>query len=134
MKDASGEIVEVRCTWDPDSRGGNAADGRKIKGTIHWVSSSHALAAEVRLYDRLFRVENPLSDKESWTTHLNPSSLEVVETARVEPSLAKGQPGERFQFERIGYFCVDQDSSATRTVFNRTISLKDSWAAQTSKT
>jgi glutaminyl-tRNA synthetase len=133
VKDAAGEIVELRCTWDPDSRGGNAADGRKIKGTIQWVSSARAVAAEVRLYDRLFRVENPLSDKDTWTTHLNPSSLEVVETARVEPSLANAQPGERFQFERIGYFCVDRESTATRRVFNRTISLKDSWAAQNNK-
>jgi glutaminyl-tRNA synthetase len=133
VKDAKGEIVELRCTWDPDSRGGNAADGRKIKGTIHWVSSAHALGADVRLYDRLFRVENPLVDKDTWTTHLNPTSLETVETARVEPSLANSNPGDRFQFERIGYFCVDKESTATRQVFNRTISLKDSWAAQTRK-
>jgi glutaminyl-tRNA synthetase len=134
VRDAKGEIVELRCTWDPDSRGGNAADGRKIKGTIHWVSSAHAVSAEVRLYDRLFRVENPLADKDTWTTHLNPTSLETVESARVEPSLANAKAGDRVQFERIGYFCVDKESTATRQVFNRTISLKDSWAAQTSKT
>jgi glutaminyl-tRNA synthetase len=133
VKDAAGEIVELRCTWDPDSRGGNAADGRKIKGTIHWVSAAHALGAEVRLYDRLFRVENPLADKDTWTTHLYPTSLESIETARVEPSLENAKPGDRFQFERVGYFCVDKESTATRQVFNRTISLKDSWAAQTSK-
>jgi glutaminyl-tRNA synthetase len=110
VKNAGGEVVELRCTWDPNSRGGNAADGRKIKGTLHWVSAPHSLEADVRLYDRLFRVENPLSDKDvDWKTHLNPSSLELVQNCRIEPSLASAAPGTRFQFERIGYFCVDQE-------------------------
>jgi len=134
VKNDAGELVELRCTWDPNSRGGNAADGRKIKGTLHWVSARHALEADVRLYDRLFRVENPLSDKDiDWKMHLNPSSLELVQNARIEPSLASAAPGSRFQFERIGYFSVDQDSTPGKLVFNRTISLKDSWGAQTSK-
>jgi len=134
VKNDAGEVVELRCTWDPNSRGGNAADGRKIKGTLHWVSARHALEADVRLYDRLFRVENPLSDKDiDWKMHLNPSSLELVQNARIEPSLASAAPGSRFQFERIGYFSVDQDSTPGKLVFNRTISLKDSWGAQTSK-
>ena len=134
VKDAAGEVVELRCTWDPESRGGNAADGRKIKGTIHWVSATHALGAEVRLYDRLFRVENPLADKDvDWKSHINPSSLEIVSGAKIERSLASASPLERFQFERIGYFCVDEESSAGKLVFNRTISLKDSWSAQASK-
>ncbi len=134
VKNVAGQIIEVRCTWDPSSRGGNAADGRKIKGTIHWVSAPHALAAEARLYDRLFRVENPLGDKDvDWKTFLNPSSLEVVSDCRVEPSLASAVPEQRFQFERIGYFCVDRQSTGAKLVVNRTIALKDSWAAQASK-
>jgi glutaminyl-tRNA synthetase len=134
VKDAAGRVVELRCTWDPNSRGGNAADGRKIKGTIHWVSAAHALEADVRLYDRLFRVENPLADKDvDWKTHINPSSLEIARGCRVEPSLRSAAPLERFQFERLGYFSVDQDSKSGRLVFNRTISLKDSWSAQSSK-
>jgi glutaminyl-tRNA synthetase len=134
VKDASGQVVELRCTWDPDSRGGNAADGRKIKGTIHWVSAAHAGSAEARLYDRLFRVENPLADKDvDWKTHLNPSSLEIVRGCKVEPSLSSAKPLDRFQFERLGYFCVDRDSGVSGLVFNRTISLKDSWAAQAGK-
>jgi glutaminyl-tRNA synthetase len=131
VKNAAGEVVELRCTWDPSSRGGNAADGRKIKGTLHWVSASHAVTAEVRLYDRLFSVENPLKDKDvDFKTHMNPSSLEVLEGCRIEPSLAGATPGDRFQFERLGYFCVDRDAKPGSLVFNRTISLKDSWAAQ----
>ncbi|HEX9296130.1 MAG TPA: glutamine--tRNA ligase/YqeY domain fusion protein [Polyangiaceae bacterium] len=134
VKDASGDIVELRCTWDPNSRGGQAADGRRIKGTIHWVSARHALPAEARLYDRLFAVENPLKDKDiDFKTHLNPHSLEVLSGCRVEPSLASARPLERFQFERLGYFCVDADSRSDGPVFNRTITLKDSWAAQVAK-
>jgi len=134
VKNESGEIVELRCTWDPDSRGGQAADGRRIKGTIHWVSCRQARSAEVRLYDRLFAVENPLKDKDvDFKTHLNAQSLEVLHSCRVEPSLVSAGPLERFQFERIGYFCVDPDSRADKLLFNRTITLKDSWAAQIAK-
>jgi glutaminyl-tRNA synthetase len=131
VKDAAGNVIEVHCSWDPNSQGGNAADGRKIKGTIHWVSAAHALTAEARLYDRLFSVENPQKDKDvDWKTHLNPKSLEVVKDCKVEPSLASAKAADRFQFERIGYFCIDRDSKSDQLVFNRTISLKDSWAAQ----
>jgi glutaminyl-tRNA synthetase len=129
IKNDQGEVVELRCTWDPASRGGNAPDGRKVKGTIHWVSAASALPAEVRLYDRLFREENPLKDKDvDFKTYLNPSSLEVLTGCRVEPSLASVKPLDRLQFERLGYFCVDSDSKAGALVFNRTITLKDSWA------
>jgi glutaminyl-tRNA synthetase len=134
VKDASGEVTEVHCSWDPNSQGGNAADGRKIKGTIHWVSAAHALDAEARLYDRLFTVENPQKDKDvDWKTHLNPKSLETLTGCKVEPSLGQASAGDRVQFERLGYFCVDSDSKPGKIVFNRTIPLKDSWAAQTSK-
>jgi glutaminyl-tRNA synthetase len=134
VKDASGEVTEVHCSWDPESQGGQPADGRKIKGTIHWVSAAHALTAEVRLYDRLFAVENPQKDKDvDWKTHLNPKSLEVLEGCQIEPSLASAREGERFQFERLGYFCVDRESTPEKLVYNRTISLKDSWAAQSGK-
>lgn len=130
VKDASGEVVELRCTLDPTSRSGNPGDGRKIKGTIHWVSAAHALAAEARLYDRLFRVENPLDVPEGghFTDNLNPESLEVVTGCKVEPSLAGAPAGTRVQFERLAYFCVDRDSDDERLVFNRTITLRDSWA------
>ena len=131
VKDAAGNVSEVHCTWDPNSQGGQPADGRKIKGTIHWVSAAHALSAEVRLYDRLFAVENPQKDKDvDWKTHLNPKSLEVITGCRLEPSLAGAREADRFQFERLGYFCVDRESGPTKLVFNRTVSLKDSWAAQ----
>ncbi len=138
VKDASGEIVELKCTWDPDSVGGQPKDGRKIKGTIHWVSKAHALDAEVRLYDRLFTVENPLDEAHyandpgieanPWMRFINPQSLEVLQGAKVEPSLRGAKPGKRVQFERLGYFCVDEfDSKPDALVFNRTISLKDGW-------
>jgi glutaminyl-tRNA synthetase len=134
VKDASGEVTEVHCAWDANSQGGQPADGRKIKGTLHWVSAAHAISAEARLYDRLFAAENPLKDKDvDWKSHLNPKSLEVVSGAKVEPSLAGAAEGERFQFERLGYFCVDRESAPGKLVFNRTISLKDSWAALSNK-
>jgi glutaminyl-tRNA synthetase len=126
VKDASGAVVEVRCTYDPASRGGNPADGRKVKSTIHWVSAAHALPAELRLYDRLFDVEDPSGD--DWLAHLNPHSLESVRDAKLEPSLASALPGSRWQFERIGYFCVDDDSKPGALVFNRTVTLRDTWA------
>ena len=130
IKDENGEVLELRCTWDPESRGGNAPDGRKVRGTIHWVSAPHAIPAEVRLYDRLFATENPddVDDEGDFTDNLNPDSLEINTHALVEPSLANAEPGERYQFERLGYFCVDPDSTPDNLVFNRTVTLRDSWA------
>ena len=130
VKDESGAIVELRCTYDPATRGGDAPDGRKVKATLHWVSAAHAVDAEVRLYDRLFSIENPaLSPQDrDWREFLNPDSLRVLTACKVEPSLAAAPPGARYQFERIGYFCVDPDSAPGRLVFNRTVSLKDTWA------
>ena len=130
VKDAAGNITEVRCTYDPASRGGNSPDGRKVKSTMHWVSAAHAITAEVRLYERLFTKPDPgdTEDGETFLSNLNPNSLEIVADAKLEPSLASANPGDRFQFERVGYFCVDPDSSETRKVFNRTLALKDSWA------
>ncbi|HZA37322.1 MAG TPA: glutamine--tRNA ligase/YqeY domain fusion protein [Vicinamibacterales bacterium] len=130
VKDDSGAITELRCTYDPATRGGDAPDGRKVKATLHWVSAAHALDVEVRLYDRLFSIENPaLAPPDSdWRELLNPDSLRVLTSAKVEPSLAAAAPGARYQFERIGYFCVDPDSASGRLVFNRTVSLKDTWA------
>ncbi|HEY6878911.1 MAG TPA: glutamine--tRNA ligase/YqeY domain fusion protein [Polyangiales bacterium] len=135
IKDASGEIVELKCTWDPDSLGGQPKDGRKVKGTIHWVSASHALSAEVRLYERLFTVDDPLDlpEGKTFADVLNPSSLEVLRDAKVEPSLRGVTPEARYQFERVGYFCVDAESKPDALVFNRTISLKDSWAKAAQK-
>jgi len=136
---ATGAIVELHCTYDPQTRGGNAPDGRKVKATLHWVSVAHALEAEVRLYDRLFNKENPAdeSDGMDFKEHLNPDSLKIT-TAYVEPSLKDAQSGNRYQFERIGYFCVDPESTAAKLIFNRTITLQDIWAkiqaAATTKT
>jgi glutaminyl-tRNA synthetase len=127
VKDAAGEIVELRCTYDPATRGGDAADGRKVKATLHWVSAAHAADAEVRLYDRLFKSETP-GDAGDYLTDLNSASLEVVAGCKIEPSAASAPPATRYQFERLGYFCVDPDSRPGFPVFNRTVSLKDSWA------
>ncbi len=127
----SGELVELRCTYDPETRGGWAPDGRKVKATLHWVSAAHSLQAEVRLYDHLFVKANPSDEKESvdFKTYLNPNSLETLTSCRVEPSLAGAAPGSRYQFERQGYFCVDtKDSSDEALVFNRTVTLRDTWA------
>jgi glutaminyl-tRNA synthetase len=133
-KDESGKITEVRCTYDPETRGGDAPDGRKVKGTIHWVSAPHALEAEVRLYDRLFTEPNPDSGKGAdFMQFLNPHSLDVVQ-ARIEPSLDSAMPGDRFQFERTGYFIADsEDHSPERPVFNRIVPLRDSWAKISAK-
>ena len=130
VRDAAGEVIELRCTWDPASLGGDAPDGRRVKGTLHWVSSAHAVPAQVRLYERLFTAENPMDVAEGgdWRDTLNPDSLQVLDGARVEPSLAEAAPGMRFQFERLGYFCVDSDSRSGAPVFNRTVGLKDSWS------
>ncbi len=136
VKDASGQVIELQCSYDPLSRGGNSPDGRKVKGTIHWVSAPHAVTAEVRLFDRLFSAEAPGAgdDREhAFLSDLNPSSLTVVSNAKLEPSLASATVGERFQFERLGYFCVDSDSRAGAPVFNRTMTLKDTWAKEQGK-
>jgi glutaminyl-tRNA synthetase len=127
---ATGRIAEIRCTYDPATRGGDAPDGRKVKATLHWVSAEHALPAELRLYDHLFQTEDPddVPEGQDWRSNLNPRSLEIVADCRVEPSLAGATPGSRYQFERLGYFCVDQDSMANRLVFNRTVGLRDEWA------
>ena len=132
VKDAQGRIVELRCTYDPATRGGSAPDGRKVKGTIHWVSAPHALKAEVRLYDRLFTAEYPDADKErSFKEFLNPASLTVLTDCMLEPGLAQAGPDDRFQFERQGYFCLDTATSAPgKPVFNRIVTLRDSWAKQ----
>ncbi len=129
VKDANGEITEIHCTHDPASRGGNSPDGRKVQGTIHWVSAQHAVKAEVRLFDRLFMSESPddVPEGEDWKVNLNPESLKVT-TGYLEPSLALSKPLDKFQFERIGYFCVDKDSKPDSIVFNRTATLKDSWS------
>jgi glutaminyl-tRNA synthetase len=126
----TGEVLEVHCTYDPATRGGNTPDGRKVKSTIHWVSAAHALDAEVRLYENLFTKENPndAPEGQDFTANLNPHSLEVVSNAKLEPSLASAAPGSRYQFERLGYFCVDPDSAFGKLVFNRTVALKDTWA------
>ena len=130
VKNDSGEVVEVHCTYDPATRGGNAPDGRKVKSTIHWVSAAHALDAEVRLYDKLFTKEDPnqVDEGQEFTANLNPNSLEVVAHAKLEPSLANASAGSRYQFERLGYFAVDPDSRPGQLVFNRTVALKDAWA------
>lgn len=130
-RDGNGEITAVHCTYDPETRGGNAPDGRKVKGTIHWVSAKHAFNTEVRLYDRLFTVENvgDIPEGEDYRSYLNPDSLKIVRGAMMEPSLKEAKKGDRFQFERIGYFCVDsKDEFEEKPVFNRTVQLKDSWA------
>jgi glutaminyl-tRNA synthetase len=131
IKDENGEISELHCTYDPETRGGDSPDGRKVKATLHWVSAKHAIPAEVRLYDRLFSKDNPLKvDEEGgdFIDNLNPSSLDVLSDCMVEPALAGAQPGYRLQFERQGYFCVDSDSSEDKLVFNRTVPLRDTWA------
>ena len=130
VKDAQGEIVELRCTYDPATRGGDSPDGRRVKATLHWVSAEHASRAVVRLYDRLFSVEDPdrTAEGQTFLDHLNPSSLETLSECPVEPSLSAAEPGTRVQFERLGYFVVDQDSRPGALVFNRTVSLRDTWA------
>ncbi|HEX3683290.1 MAG TPA: glutamine--tRNA ligase/YqeY domain fusion protein [Bryobacteraceae bacterium] len=128
--DASGEIIEIHCTYDPATRGGNAPDGRKVKSTIHWVSAQHALNFEARLYENLFRSEDngKETEGEDFTAHLNPDSLQVRPGAKIEPSVRGAAPAARYQFERLGYFCVDKDSTSERLIFNRTAQLRDTWA------
>jgi glutaminyl-tRNA synthetase len=125
----TGEVTEVHCVYDPDTKGGSSRGQRKVKATIHWVSAAHAVPAEVRLYNQLLtRDLNEIPDNEEWTAYLNPHSLERLVGCLVEPGLRHAPVGARLQFERQGYFCVDPDSSADRPVFNRTVSLKDTWA------
>jgi glutaminyl-tRNA synthetase len=130
VKNDDGEVVEVHCTYDPATRGGNTPDGRKVKSTIHWVAAASAIDAEVRVFENLFTKENPdeVSEGEDFTANLNPLSLEVIANAKLEPSLANAAAGSRYQFERLGYFCVDPDSKPGKLVFNRTVALKDTWA------
>ncbi|MDP6038223.1 MAG: glutamine--tRNA ligase/YqeY domain fusion protein [Candidatus Latescibacteria bacterium] len=135
VKDADGNVIELRCTWDPESRGGTTPDKRKVRSTMHWVSTKHAVEAEVRLFDRLFMTENPtkVDEGQDFTTNLNPDSLEVRPTCYVEPSVVDAEVGHVVQFERLGYFCVDSDSSNEKLVFNRTITLRDTWARMQNK-
>ena len=130
VKDAAGEVTELHASWDPGSWGGNAPDGRTVRGTLHWVSAAHAVPAEVRLYDRLFSVENPGTDEaKSFLDEVNPDSMVKIDGAVLEPHLATlTAPGTRVQFERVGYFCLDPDSAPGKPVWNRTVGLKDSWA------
>jgi len=127
----TGEVIELHCTYDPATRGGDAPDGRKVKGTLHWVSAKHAISAQIRLYDHLFTKENPNETEEGqdFTAYLNPISLEILNDCKLEPSLAGAAPASRFQFERLGYFCTDsKDSTPQAPVFNRTVTLRDTWA------
>ena len=135
VKDDRGAIVELRCTYDPSTRGGDSPDGRKVKATLHWVSAAHAIGVDVRLYDRLFATEDPerVPEGKTFLDTLNPHSLEVLRDCRAEPGLGRATPGERFQFERLGYFCVDPDSRPGALVFNRTVSLRDTWARISAK-
>jgi glutaminyl-tRNA synthetase len=130
IKDDAGNITELHCTYDPETRGGDAPDGRRVKATLHWVSDAHALDAEVRLYDHLFTKENPEKVKKDahFTDKINPDSLKVIDNCKIEPSVADTNPQDRFQFERMGYFCTDKDSTADKLVFNKTVGLKDTWA------
>ena len=132
MKDSAGNVVEVRCTYDPATRGGDSPDGRRVQGTIHWVSATHALDCELRLYDKLFSVPNPddVPEGADFTSVLNPESLVVVRGAKIEPSVARDGADARYQFERTGYFASDPDSGEGNLVFNRTVTLKDTWAKQ----
>jgi glutaminyl-tRNA synthetase len=132
IKDAAGNVTELRCTYDPETKGGNAPDGRKMKATLHWVSADHALDAEARLYDHLFAAEEPGNDGD-FLGDLNPESLEVLEDCKLEPALGDLKPGETVQFERLGYFCPDPDGTPDAPVFNRTLSLRDSWAKAKAK-
>jgi glutaminyl-tRNA synthetase len=129
VKNDAGEVTEVHCTYDPATRGGDSPDGRKVKSTIHWVSAAHAIDAEVRLYETLFTKEDPndVEEGQEFTVNLNPKSVEVI-AAKLEPSVQDSPALTRYQFERLGYFCVDKDSTAARMVFNRTVTLKDAWA------
>lgn len=126
----TGKIIELHCTYDPATKGGNAPDGRKVKATLHWVSASHSLKAEIRLFNNLFNSPNPAEteDGKDWKDNMNPDSLIILNNCRVEPFLKGSKPGRRVQFERKGYFCADPDSVKGKLVFNRTVTLRDTWA------
>jgi glutaminyl-tRNA synthetase len=130
IKDDAGNITELHCTYDPQTRGGDAPDGRKVKATLHWVSAEHAVDAEVRLYEHLFKKENPddTEDGQDFTANINPESLSVLANCKAEPAVAEMKPLDRCQFERLGYFCMDPDSTAEKLVFNKTVGLRDTWA------
>jgi len=129
VKDGDGNVVEVHCTHDPKTRGGDAPDGRKVKATLHWVCAPHAVEAEVRLFDKLFTVEDPAGQREgTFMDHIDPGSKEVLTGCKLEPSAGGLKPLDRVQFERLGYFCVDPDSTEGKPVFNRTVGLRDTWA------
>ena len=128
LKNEAGEILEIHCTYDPATRGGNTPDGRKVKSTIHWVSAAHAMDFEARLYDNLFLESSVENSDGDFTASLNPKSLEVLPTAKIEPSVKDAKAGGFYQFERVGYFCVDKDTASQKPVFNRTVGLRDTWA------
>jgi glutaminyl-tRNA synthetase len=130
VKNEAGEVIELRCTYDPLTRGGDAPDGRKVKATLHWVSAAHAVEADVRLYDHLFIKPDPgdVEEGQDFKSNINPNSLLTLKSCRIEPGLANAKAGDSFQFERQGYFCADPDSSEGRPVFNRTVTLRDAWA------
>ena len=129
VKDRDGSILELHCTYDPLTKGGDASDKRKVKATLHWVSAKHSIPVEIRLYDNLFIKENPLKVEEggNFKENLSPHSVQVVKNCRLEPSLARAKPGSIYQFERLGYFCVDPETTNEKIVFNRTVTLKDEW-------
>ncbi|MFZ1328524.1 MAG: glutamate--tRNA ligase family protein, partial [Chitinophagaceae bacterium] len=133
IKDADGNITQLNCTYIPDSKSGNDTSGINVKGTLHWVSLKTAISVEIREYDRLFKVEDPTDEEGDFKEYLNPDSLKIVSTALAEPSLAKAKFDDRYQFIRKGYFCLDKDTSASRVIFNRTVTLKDGWAKETKK-
>jgi len=133
VKDDNGNIIELHCTHDPATKGGWSQDGRKVKSTLHWVPARHAVKAIVRIYDNLFLEEDTEEDNQHFIDNINPDSLKVIENALIEPALAKAEPFSQFQFERIGYFCCDPDSTAEKLVFNRTVTLKDAWARMQKK-
>jgi glutaminyl-tRNA synthetase len=132
-KDADGNISTIYCSYLPESRSGGDSSGINVKGTIHWVSAAHAATAEIRLYDRLFKVEDPGNEEGDFKSYINPDSLQVIPNAYIEPALLSAKPGDRFQFLRKGYFCVDQDTTGDKLVFNRTVTLKDTWAKEATR-
>ena len=133
LKDVDGNVTEIHGTYFPESKSGDDTTGIKVKGTIHWVSAAHALQAEVRLYDRLFKVENPSQEEGDFKDYINPDSLQVIHNAYVEPSLKNAAVSTNYQFIRKGYFCLDKETTADKLVFNRTVSLKDAWAKEAKK-
>jgi glutaminyl-tRNA synthetase len=133
VKDADGNIIELKCTYLPESKSGNDTSGIHVKGTLHWVSAAHAIKTEVRLYDRLFKVEDPSSEEGDFKEYINPNSLQVISNAYAEPALKDAKFVERYQFLRKGYFCLDKDSTSDKLIFNRTVTLKDAWAKESKK-